>query len=383
VKRLELVPALRRRMLPLVAAAGLVVAGSAPVAFYAQKRGELVSGARTDAHEIGRLIVDVAHERPRLWRYDSAKLSERIAAGGLGPLAGLVIRDARGADVPIEYRRERRSPERRLLWGHAPVVLDGATIADVWVAIDPARLDAATAQLALGFAALAILLAAILYLLPMRAIASAQRRIATLLGQLAITFQEDDRRRIARDLHDGAGQALTAARLRLLALRRGGDAAAVEAIAAHLDEALDEIRRSTSALLPPALVELGLAGAVERHCRSFGEAAGLTVECELSSVPELPAPIEVACYRIIQEALSNTARHAGATHAWVKLGASGGQLRLEIRDDGVGLDDARSGAGLDSIRERARLIGGRIEWAGPGAPGARLEVRVPLLEELA
>src|SRR5262249_22760984 len=165
-------------------------------------------------------------------------------------------------------------------------------------------------------------------------------------------LQEDDRRRIARDLHDGAGQALTAARLRLLALAKSGDEAAIAAIAAHLDEALDEIRRSTAALLPPALAELGLPGAVERHCKNFGEAAGLAVECQLSSVPPLPTPIEVACYRIIQEALSNTARHAGATRAWVRLDAAGGQLRLQVRDDGVGLD---RDAGLDSIRERAHL----------------------------
>ena len=77
--------------------------------------------------------------------------------------------------------------------------------------------------------------------------------------------------------------------------------------------------------------------------------------------------------------MSNTARHASATHAWVQLDSDGRQIRLQVRDDGVGLKDAAGAAGLDSIRERVRLIGGQLVLAGPGPPGARLEVHVPLV----
>jgi signal transduction histidine kinase len=345
----------RRKLLPLVIGASLVVAFSAPAAFYLQKRAELVGDARDGAARAGRIVLEAARERPRLWQYDAGKLAERFAAEGLGQRR-LVVRDARGADVPVGT-----PPRGRLLWGRAPVLLDGRRVAVIWAAADGAALWSATLRLALLFMLLAIALGAVLYLLPVRAVDAGARQIAALMGRLA----EDDRRRIARDLHDGAGQALTAARLRLQALRLDG----VQAITAHLDEALDEIRRSTAALLPPALADLGLAGAVERHCRSFGEAAGLEVRCQLAELPPLPAPVEIACYRIVQEALHNTARHARATSAWVRLASDGARLHLDIGDDGVGGVER-----LQSIRERVRLMGGTLEASGSG-----LQVRMPLV----
>jgi signal transduction histidine kinase len=322
-----------------------------------------VHDARNAAAQAGRIVLEAARERPRLWQYDAAKLAERFTAEGLSQ-EKLILRDARGREVPVGA-----SPSGALLWGRSPVLLDGRVVATIWAAADTGPLHAATLRLALAFAALGLILGAFLYLLPVRVVDAGERQVAALMGRLAITLQEDDRRRIARDLHDGAGQALTAARLRLLALRKHVD---IEPIAAHLDEAFEEIRRTTTALLPPALVDLGLCGAVERHCKSFGEAAGLEVRCELAELPPLPAPIEIACYRIVQEALHNTARHARATSAWVRLGSDGARLLLDIGDDGVGLEGAR----LDSIRERVRLLGGTL--ATGSAAGARVEVRVPL-----
>jgi signal transduction histidine kinase len=370
MKRLQLTPAFRRRMLPLVVLAGLIVAGAAPIAYYAEKRGELVIGARGDAAAVARIIVESARQRPRLWRFDAAKIAERLAAEGLEHVAALAVRDARGGEVPVELRAPAAT---RVLWGSAPAVLDGKVVAHVWVGASPAALNAATGRLAALFSVLGLLLATVLYRLPLRTVGAAEQRIARLLGQLAISLQENDRRRIARDLHDGAGQALTAARLRLLALKKHADPAALEAISAHLDEALDEIRRSTAALLPPALAELGLPGAIERHCRSFGEAAGLSVHCEVAALPALPVPVEIACYRIVQEALSNTARHAGATSARVQLAHAGSALRLEVSDNGVGLGES---PGLDSIRERARLVGGELTIVTQ--PGARLTIEIPI-----
>ena len=215
----------------------------------------------------------------------------------------------------------------------------------------------------------------------------AERSIDALLGRLALTLQEEDRRRIARDLHDGVGQAITAARLELLALgaREGLASAAIGPITRQLDVALDEVRRSTAALGPPALAELGLTIALERHCSAFAEAAGLTVACEVPvALPRLDAEVEVACYRIVQEALANTARHASARSARVRLTARDRVLSLEVTDDGSGLaeprgpgDGSAAGQGLEGIRERVRLLGGELALGEGAGGGARLQVTLP------
>jgi two-component system sensor histidine kinase UhpB len=225
------------------------------------------------------------------------------------------------------------------------------------------------------------LLSVLLYLLPQRAAAVARRRTETVMAERVLTLQEEDRRRIARELHDGAGQALTAARLQLVALREraGSPRAIVEQIVSNVDSAMDEIRRSTSALAPPALAELGLLGALTRHCESFASASGLEVRLEASpNLLALPAYVETTLYRIVQEGLTNAARHSGATLAWVRVAASDGGIQLEVGDDGAGIDATRRGFGFESIGERARLAGGKLEVMADLGPGARLRVRIPL-----
>jgi signal transduction histidine kinase len=336
----------------------------------------MVVGARESAARVSELILSAARERPRLWSYDASKLTEELAAEGLDRASALMVRDGRGRAVPIELRSKRSA--MNLLWGQSEVMLDGNAVATVWIGADTRALNKDTAQLAVLFATLALVLGLILYGLPIRTIRRSELRAQSLVTQLGFTLREDERRRIARELHDGAGQALTAARLRLIALKRAlPNPGAIDAIAAHIDEAIDEVRRSTVQLAPPQLDELGLHGALERHCRAFGEAAGIVVQCQIpAALPPLERPIEMACYRIVQEALTNTARHSGATEAWVRVGSNRELLTLEVGDNGRGLaDDTTRGNGLDSIRERAKLIGGNLTlYTAP----MRLELIVPL-----
>ncbi len=369
----------RPRMLAPVLASATLMATAAPTAFYVRERWDLVQGARARARRVAGALRAEIGERPLLWRYDAPKLGERLGAEGLDRGA-LCVLDGRG--VPVEV--PGGAAPARPLWGRVELRVDGRLEATVWAAEDQGPLLDDTALLAGLSALLAALLGAVLYLLPVRAIALAERRISLLLGRLALTLQEEDRRRIARDLHDGAGQAITAARLELLALRaKGLDPEAAGRIARHLDEALAEVRRSTTALAPPALAELGLTGALGRHCETFGDAAGIEVECRVAEdLPPLDAEVETACYRIAQEALTNTARHAGATRAWVHLSARAGQLHLEIGDDGAGLDEERAGggSGMRGIRERAQLLGGTVVVEN-GGRGLRIAVALPITEE--
>lgn len=382
----------RRRMLPLVAFSLLVVAFAAPTAYHIQKRHELLDGARGDARRVAAALRGEIDAGPLLWRYQSVKLSERLAAEGLSQVPALVVHDAAGVAVPIEGTS---AGGPRLLYGQAAVEIDGLRLATVWVGRDPAALWVGTLTLGGVFLLLSILLSTVLYVVPVRAVAGAEARVAALMTRLALTLKEEERRRIARDLHDGAGQAITAARLRLLALRRtAGDdeaVAAFAAIAEHLDEALEEIRRSTRALAPPALAELGLFGALSRHCDAFSRAAGLKVTCEAApGLRQVPPSVETASYRIIQEALTNIARHAGATFALVRLSTSDDVLSVEVTDDGVGLGEIESrdggkergaegeGRGLPGIRERAELLGGQVRLLPGDCRGTRMVVVFPL-----
>ncbi|MFO0573854.1 MAG: sensor histidine kinase [Polyangia bacterium] len=367
----------RARMLPLVAAVGLVVQIATPLAYYLTKRHELWQEARAEAARAAVVLHSEIDQRPVLWRYNAPKLLERLAAEGLLGGRLLEIRASDGQAVPLEPAPRPRRP----LWGRADVLIGGVRAASVWVAIDTAPLLGATAGLAAGFLGLALLLSAVLYLMPMRAIATAQRRIQVLLGELALTLQEADRRRIATDLHDGAGQALTAARLRLLALGRGPapTEAALHEITRLLDEAIDEVRRSVYTLAPPALSEHGLGGALSRHCEAFASASGLEVLCEIEALPTLRPSTETACYRIVQEALTNVARHANAQRAWVQLRFAEETLFLSIYDDGKSPGEKPSeGLGLLGIRERARLLGGRADITAQPGQGMRVEVQLPL-----
>lgn len=366
----------RRRMLPLVMLAALVMQVSAPTAYYLSKRHELWQEARAEAGRTAMLLHGEIEQRPILWRYNIPKLLERLATEGMLHDRYLVIRTSTGQAVPIDTAPAPTRP----LWGRAEVRIGGETAATVWVALDMAPLLRATMQLTIGFAGLAILLAVVLYLVPIHTVAIAQKRITTLLGELALTIQEEDRRRIARDLHDGAGQAMTAARLRLQALSAtGSEPQAVAEISKLLDNAIGEVRRSVYTLSPPALTELGLAGALKHHCETFAAATGLKVLCELDELPTLRPKVETACYRIVQEALANSARHAGARRVWVQLSRQDTELHLSIYDDGtVSSEQITEGIGLLGIRERAKLLGGHADITVAPEKSLRVEVRIPL-----
>ena len=385
----------KKRMLPLVVAAAIPIAVAAPLAFTLQKRSELLQTARGEAARLALVIGAEIDERPRLWRYDATKIGERLVAEGLDRRPLRVFEG--GREGKGDLLRAAALP-RCVLWGRQDVLPRGAVspAASVWVAVDAGPLVSGAALLAALFTLLAASLGSVLYLLPVSAVRGAERRTHLLLGRLALTLQEEDRRRIARDLHDGAGQALTAARLELAALSAraagAGDEQGREAlrrITRQLDDALEEVRRSSTALGPPALEELGFARALERRCEALEEAAQIPVACSVLPLPILPAAVELAGYRIVQEALTNVARHARAKRAWVRVSADAERLTLEVGDDGLGLpaasasgeDTRRAGSGLEGIRERVRLLNGELFLQRPAGGGLVLRAVVPLLTE--
>jgi signal transduction histidine kinase len=181
-----------------------------------------------------------------------------------------------------------------------------------------------------------------------------------------VNTREEERRRLRRDLHDGVGPQLAALMLELeTASDLVSDNHEASALMAKLSkrarEIVSDVRRSVHALRPPALDELGLVEALREEASKYS-LAGLRVSVEYSEeLSELPAAVEVACYRIAQEALANVVRHAGASHCSIRirLDEEAGALSVEIEDDGRGIrEDDRAGVGMSSMRERTEELGG-------------------------
>ena len=196
-----------------------------------------------------------------------------------------------------------------------------------------------------------------------------------------VTAREEERRRIRRDLHDGLGPALSGVVFQLESARLLVDrdpAAAQEQLAGisrHVQDVVADVRRLVHDLRPPALDDRGLVGAV----RQLGERLDPPVVVEADELGVLPAAVEVAAYRIAGEAMTNVARHAGATRCTVRLEVAEGALLVEVADDGVGVPpDVQAGVGLVGLRERAAELGGRAEVTCPPTGGTVVRAWLPL-----
>jgi two-component system sensor histidine kinase UhpB len=202
-----------------------------------------------------------------------------------------------------------------------------------------------------------------------------------LLGaQVALVAQERERVRVSRELHDGVGQRLTGALLRLQSIEsRAPDELGVD-LAAIRDEvrgSLEDVRETARRLRPEALEDLGLASALAALTQDLARAAGLLITRNLDGpLDDLGEELEVAVYRIAQEALTNVVRHAEARHALLTVTRKDGHLLMTVNDDGRGVDLRRTpaGTGLTGMRERALLVGGRLRVFS--RPGEGTEVRL-------
>jgi two-component system NarL family sensor kinase len=207
-----------------------------------------------------------------------------------------------------------------------------------------------------------------------------------------VATREEERRRLRRDLHDGLGPQLASQTLGLDAartlLRQDPEAAdtLLATLREHTQTAVADIRRLVYELRPPALDDLGLVAALRQHAAPYAQ-AGLQVVLDAPDpLPALPAAVELAAYRIAQEALTNVARHAQARTCFMRLHADRGigRLCLEVSDDGRGLPaDVRSGVGLISMRERATELGGRCAIESGPQGGTRVWAELPIPKESA
>jgi two-component system sensor histidine kinase UhpB len=211
------------------------------------------------------------------------------------------------------------------------------------------------------------------------------------LASQVIRAQEQERQRVARELHDDTAQVLFAQLLRLAALKSSAYPE-VQQMASDLEdmtvEALEGVRRLALELRPPALDDLGLVAALEGLAQRFSDQLGIPVDYQARGTRSRLSPeVEVVLYRVAQEALTNILKHARAAHVWIDLDRGEHDVTLSIRDDGVGFDPKvtrttdpmRSGLGVFGMQERAALAGGTLRiWQRPGG-GSEVFAFIPLI----
>jgi signal transduction histidine kinase len=205
-----------------------------------------------------------------------------------------------------------------------------------------------------------------------------------ILSRQLLRVQEAERRSLAVELHDQLGQILTAIRLTLRGRRRAGRLA--EAVGL-VDQAIDKVRNLALELRPPSLDDLGLVAALRAYLERHAERTGLDVHVEIGPLEErLPPTVETAAFRLIQEALTNIARHSGAQRVEVELNVREGATELVVRDNGRGFDvraarrraEAGASLGLISMEERAALAGGQLEIDSEPGRGTTIRARFPI-----
>lgn len=204
------------------------------------------------------------------------------------------------------------------------------------------------------------------------------------LSKRLLTVQEQERVRIAREVHDELGQALTAMKIDLQQIARRHPALGepLVPVAQTIDQIVDLIRRIASDLRPAILDDLGISAALEQQLRRLRESTGIKTSLAVSDEPELDMLTGATFYRITREALANVVRHAEASRVEVSLGTRGGAAVLEIRDNGRGITREEAcgprSLGLLGIRERAELLGGSMTIEGRSGEGTVLTVTLPM-----
>jgi signal transduction histidine kinase len=406
----------RARLALAMSALILVIAAAISIYLPQKLEDEAIALMTHKAETLAQLTSFTIH--PAVYFNDRAALEEALSATRSDKdVAFIVVTDAAGKTLSA-FHPERRNA-RGLYELMLPMRDGGREIARLHIGMSLARLDRQVLQMriAIGVLSAVILAAGLAFVMlisnlmtrPLRDVATGAQRIAAgdlahrvpagrsdEIGRLAASFnemaervaerdaslrqlsrrlvsvQEQERVRIAREVHDELGQALTAMKINL-------KHQPIEHIAKNIDEIVDIVRRIATDLRPAILDDLGIVAALEQQLRRLRESTGVATTLHADDEPELDMLTAVTLYRIAQEALANVVRHANATSVDVSLALRDGSVELEIRDDGRGFDVPSAGPsalGLIGMRERAELLGGSVTIES--GTGTRVTAVIPL-----
>ncbi|HEV2313883.1 MAG TPA: response regulator [Candidatus Acidoferrales bacterium] len=210
------------------------------------------------------------------------------------------------------------------------------------------------------------------------------------LSSSLIATQDEERRRIARELHDGLGQDLVAIKMMLDGILQQDHSASRKQVAADvstlIDRTIQQVRSISHLLHPPLLDEVGLRAALKWYLEGFTKRSGIETDLDVqpSSFPRIAPELETAVFRIVQEALTNVFRHSGARKGWVTILKQDSQVVVTVRDDGKGISDHivefrpdSIGIGIGGMRQRVKEFGGELQLRNSN-PGTVVEVVIPI-----
>ncbi len=431
----ELSTTLAKRLFPLVVLVGTLVSISTPLTFFWRQMRALEQDGKQDAHRIASFLRQEASQQPALWRYNLPKVLHhiRLATPNKHLLSVLVLDPKQRSLLHHKAPILRQDPQilSRAIWASAPLFNHARQpLGTLWIALSTEAIRQQTSILWLLFSLLGLALAILLYRWPLHttqhaedalqqsfsAIQQTQAELAQTnlhlenlvqertqelaqayqqlqdkerthrkLSKHLLALQETERRAISRDLHDQAGQSLTAIRihLQLLSNLPTPPPDLIAQTTQLVDQTIEEIRRAVRQLSPTILEDRGLLAALRTLCIDLSERLGITPHIDLPPMlPPFTPALELACYRIAQEALTNIARHAHATRFYLSLHLHTPPdlpafLQLQIADDGCGLPNKShphgdqqnlQGSGLQGIRERVEILDGHFTLSSTNAP---------------
>jgi signal transduction histidine kinase len=356
-----------RALLPVAIVVGIVVAVVPPATFGLMAWSRLDTVAHVLAEDAASQLSEAATRQPRLWRYAaskhiSARNDRRTQSVRVVDCSGSVI--WQGGDVS--------GPS-----GWAPVAVGNRIVGWVAVSVNAGEDVARTAAVALGSVLLGLLLGYLVWFLPIRIIRRQSRDLARAtraqaLSRRVVDAQEEERRRMGRDLHDGLGQLLTALRFEL------GRAESSDRAQEICAEGLTELKRVVRDLLPADLESSSLDEALRARSERIETDTGIAVSFRHIGSRVADPVVATALLRIFQESLQNVVRHARATEVGVVLEVGHAGTSLTVFDDGQGFDQNlhAAGTGLRGMRERAELLSGTLDLQ-TGPEGTNVRVTIP------
>jgi signal transduction histidine kinase len=356
--------------------ATLVATGAATEVVFAAIAEEVGRLAAADTVRVYRYELGTAVARVAVWGAENGEpnVGDQVQAVGRD-VAALVLRTGQSAriDDAAAVSGEPASGAETLGVRSVvgiPIVVDGRVWGLVGVSTTrPERMAMQTEQRIVGFTELAA--TAISNAQAHADLAESRRRV--------VSAADETRRKIERNLHDGSQQRLVTLSLELQAIYAGGDCppelrGQLERIVVGLAGLQDELREISRGLHPAVLSRAGLRPAL----RSLARRAPLPVELAADVDGRLPEPVEVAAYYVVSEALTNAAKHSGASVAEVTVAVSDDVLRVRVQDDGAGGADAAKGSGIIGLRDRVEALGGTMTVASPPGQGTSIVAEIPL-----
>ncbi|TNE45728.1 MAG: sensor histidine kinase [Deltaproteobacteria bacterium] len=422
---------LARKLQPLVFALALAISLSAPIAYFVLQYQLLQQQSQSFSQRLVSFVQQEAQRYPVMWSYNARKLLQHLKRYHAPEQLECI-------EIWNQHRKvvgRCNSPQTsrpRALWTSTPIVLGQQSVGYVWVGMRTASLRRNTLHLLLIFTAFGLVLAWALYTISLQTTRTAESQLLDALKQLTqaqielsklnqnledkvqqrtselngayqqlqhkesrlreltdkvLALQDEERRAIARELHDSVGQSLTAVRLQLQLLAQqtlspAQGAELAQQTLAMTDHTIDEVRRAVHRLGPTVVQELGLPSALQRLCNSLPTETviDLTVSWPESEKERPSLRVENVLYRIAQEALHNITKHADAQEASVTLTHDHNVVTLQVKDNGKGFHynpTVIEGHGLRSIRERCELLDGTLTVESHPGQGTRLQVDLP------